>query len=114
MQVAEASPLNVLRGQDSTTATLQSGELIQCGDTSGPVLSHSVWYRIPGTGGPIVFSTEGSNFDTILAIYVDADPTNPANNIGCNDDISPGSVIASKLDFNTTKGAQLPRADRRL
>jgi hypothetical protein len=104
-QSAQSHPLNVLFGQNTTDATLQGGEFIQCGDSSQPALSHSVWYRIPGTGGPIVFSTVGSDFDTIVGLYKDADPTVLANNIACNDDETPGTNTWSKIVFNTVKGA---------
>src|ERR671937_1530923 len=99
-----AASLNVLLGQDNGTATTQQGELTVCSDTNNDS-DFTLWYRIPGTGGPITVSTDGSNFDTVLAVYRDVgDPTNPSNNITCNDNF-PGISPASQLTFTSTAGA---------
>jgi hypothetical protein len=41
-----------------------------CPEGRNDRMGHTVWYTIEGTGGPITFDTAGSNFDTVLAVYV--------------------------------------------
>jgi len=94
-------PLNVYWVQDNSTATVRSDELDQCGGSTGPVLDHSVWYRIPGTGGPITVGTTGP-VDIVLAVYVDGDASDPANNLRCNYN-SDGSGYTS-ITFNSVAG----------
>src|SRR3954452_17139137 len=96
------TPLNVLQQQDNSTATVQTGE-IMCSEHSDVNIDQTLWYRIPGTGGPITVSTVGSDFDTVLVVYKDVgDPTNGNNIVGCNDDFS-GQT--SQVTFNSTAGA---------
>jgi hypothetical protein len=46
---------------------------------------HTLWYTIEGTGGTITIDTAGSNFDTVIAAYVqDGDAL---IEIACNDDV---------------------------
>ena len=71
-------------------------------------LDHTVWYEIPGSGGPVTVHTRGSAVDTIIVAYnTDSDPTSDppsfANAINCNDDISDEDQ-SSELTFDTQAG----------
>lgn len=67
-----------------------------CDDTSAEMGS-TVWYRVPGTGGPILVSV-GGPFDTLTGVY-DAG----GFSLFCDDDSGPGTD--SYLRFQSTAGA---------
>ena len=66
----------------------------------------TVWYTIEGTGGPITIDTAGSNFDTLIAVYL---PTDPGfEEIACIDDVEfdpIGSTFQAALTVDTEVGA---------
>lgn len=79
---------------------------------SGRRLAHSIWYQVPGSGGPVTVHTRGSAVDTVIVAYdTDSDGDNgppsanddTGNAINCNDDIS-GDDQTSELTFNTQSG----------
>src|SRR5829696_8777274 len=37
-----------------------------CGETASQ-LSHTIWYQVPGSGGPVTVHTRGSEVDTVVA-----------------------------------------------
>ncbi len=48
-------------------------------------MTHTVWWTITGTGGPTTVDTAGSDFDTVLGVYLpDGDVLEP---IACVDDV---------------------------
>ena len=49
-------------------------------------LGHSVWYTFVGTGAEISLDTDGSNFDTVLAVYA-ADERGGLTEVACGDDV---------------------------
>src|SRR6266487_2997373 len=60
---APAFPVDTTWTQEDTSgAGVQQGEPGSC---NGHTLTHTVWYRITGTGGPILVTTDDSDFDTI-------------------------------------------------
>lgn len=66
-------------------ATFETGELFH----SGAVLGRSVWWSwIASADGPVVISTAGSRFDTILNVYI-GDSLASLRLIAGNDDITP-------------------------
>lgn len=78
------------------------------------MMAATIWYRIPGTGGPVTLNTVGSGPDTVLAVY-DTDgasngPPADGNRIGCNNDIWDGGNAqddrASELVFDTQAGSE--------
>jgi hypothetical protein len=86
-------------------ATLQAGET----GVLGIPVSHTVWYHWnpPATcnGTPAVVDTDGSDFDTVLAVYqsarrprVSALPTATA----ANDDQAPPGTLTSEVTFGVT------------
>jgi len=77
-----------------------------CGSSN---FSPSVWYKYtsPGTG-PLVVSTCGSAFDTVLSIYdTNTCPSGTGSQVACNDDAPAGQgcgVRQSYLEINATTG----------
>ncbi|MCS7070058.1 MAG: M12 family metallopeptidase, partial [Anaerolinea sp.] len=67
-------------------------------------VSNLVWYRLTAPASDeYYFSTSGSNFDTVLAIYTgQPGPGSPA--LACNDDVVPNSALTSFLRVNLTGG----------
>jgi hypothetical protein len=58
---------------------LQSEE----GDFEVP-LGHTAWWTFTGTGSPVTVDTAGSDFDTVIVVYVDDGGS--LTQVGCNDD----------------------------
>jgi len=87
----------------------EAGEPLACGVGMGS----TIWYVIPGNGGPVTVHTRGSTVDTVVAVY-DTDgsgtqgngPPTFANRLGCNDDIRGGTnpIRASEVTFDTDPG----------
>ncbi len=67
-------------------------------------VSNLVWYRLTApASGEYYFSTAGSNFDTVLAIYTgQPGPSSPS--LACNDDVVPNSALTSFLRVTLTGG----------
>jgi len=68
----------------------------------------TVWYRLrPATGGVAILSTEGSDFDTVLAVYTGVCGER-YDKIACNDDAigGPPGTRWSAVAFNAAAGAQ--------
>src|SRR4051794_731774 len=68
--------------KNTDTATNEAGEPLTPNDpgnlgcskdgtrsAAGVKSSNTVWWEFTGNGGPITVSTNGSNFDTVLAVY---------------------------------------------
>lgn len=69
----------------------------QCGSTYN---SNTVWYRFtPGSPGPVLLSTAGSDYDTVLSVY-QGSPSSLAF-VACNDDFS---NVESQLEFSAAAG----------
>jgi hypothetical protein len=76
---------------------------LSCGSSLLPTQTRSVWYRlISSDGGHYSVSTEGSNFDTVLAILTPAGGTK-LSEVACNDD-SAKAQGPSALAFDATAG----------
>ncbi len=61
--------------------------------------ARSVWYRFTAAAnGTVNLDTQGSNYDTILAVFTGS----PGNfsEVACNDDVDPGVIRHSQLSFN--------------
>ncbi|MGH7184654.1 MAG: carboxypeptidase regulatory-like domain-containing protein, partial [Pseudomonadota bacterium] len=82
---ANAQPVSGSAGSmkgNNTFATREIGEPNHAGSTSG----HSVWYRwVAPRGGLTGFSTVGSSFDTVLAVYTGSS-LNALTTIASNND----------------------------
>ena len=53
------------------------------GDFEVP-LGHTAWWTFTGTGSEVTLATAGSNFDTVIGVYVDEGGS--LTQVGCNDD----------------------------
>lgn len=88
----------------NVNATKELGEPIHSPDNTDPG-GASVWYRwaAPGTG-KVTFTTAGSGFDTVLAVYTGSSVSGlTALPYGKNDDIS-ATVATSGVTVNVTQG----------
>ena len=70
--------------------------------------SKTVWYRVTGTGAPITIDTAGSDFDTVLAVYVQEDlGAGPVmTEVACNDDVplTVGRSLQASVTVDGTAG----------
>ena len=83
-------------------ATRETGEPNHSPDNNGG--SRSVWYtwQAPASG-PAQLTTAGSGFDTVLAVYT-GNAVNSLSLIGKNDDVDPGVVTSSNVQFTASAG----------
>ncbi len=68
-------------------------------------MGRTLWYAIEGTGGPITIDTAGSNFDTLIGVYVDDGGS--LTEVACIDDVfyEPiGSSYQAALTLDTEDG----------
>ncbi len=80
-------------------ATKQTGEPNHAGDDGG----HSIWYSwTPDVTGTAIISTEGSGFDTLLAVYRGTNVSS-LTVVANNDDIGGGNV-ESRVTFTAMAG----------
>ncbi len=75
---------------------------ISCGPADPVRVARTAWYRFDGTGGPISLTTEGSTYDTVLAIYRQG-ATEP---VVCNDDSTTTDLYSTLTDVRTTLGTR--------
>lgn len=80
-------------------ATLESGEPPHAGSAGGASVR---WSWEASASGPVVMSTEGSDFNTLLAVYRGSSVSALAA-VAANNDTSGGTT--SYLSFNATRGA---------
>jgi hypothetical protein len=108
---AQSLALNTPASGSNVDATA-AGDPQPCG---GVTIDATIWYRVPGTGGPVTLNTSGSAVDTVLAVYdtdgsatPDNGPPSNGNAIACNNDIWPGGNEqddrASEVVFDTVDG----------
>ncbi len=84
----------------NTLATKEPGEPDHAGNIGG----HSVWWKWTApANGSVTLDTRGSYYDTTLGVYAGGTVAS-LNTIASNDDINPGVVQASTLNFNATTG----------
>jgi hypothetical protein len=100
------------------SATVQSGEplapdgpnQVACYENlmhEATQLQDSYWFKLVGTGGRVVVSTWGSDFDTLLANY--GAVQTPSMAFVCSDDMYDATSVISRqstLAFNTVKDAR--------
>jgi alpha-tubulin suppressor-like RCC1 family protein/uncharacterized protein YkwD/plastocyanin/thiol-disulfide isomerase/thioredoxin/uncharacterized membrane protein YphA (DoxX/SURF4 family) len=91
-------PANV--SGSTVQATTQLGEPLNCGSK---VMGKTVWFKIiPNASGALTATTNGSDFDTMLAIYTGSSLAGLQQK-GCNDDAG-GSDRTSRLFLTVTGG----------
>ena len=98
---AAATPLTSWGGryeQTTWAATREPGEPQHAGDAGGA----SVWFRwTAARTGTATFSTEGSDFDTLLGVYTSA-PNGGLVTVASGDDVAGG--FTSRVQFPVTAG----------
>jgi hypothetical protein len=99
--VASAAVLSGPTGSltaSSATATLEQSEPVHARNIGGA----SLWYRLPpSVAGPVELSTDGSSFDTLLAVYSGSAAS--LTPVAANDDAAPRDHT-SRLRFDATAG----------
>lgn len=103
----------VIEGFEATVSQSLFGATRQAADsgfTSAPRNGTSVWWKWTAPAdGPVVFSTEGSDFDTVLGVgasyYPNTEPSEdePINRADENDD-DPGGGSHSRVEFTAVAG----------
>lgn len=89
---------------NSTGATKESGEPVLLPGNSSGIGGRSVWYRWTSpVNGNATFDTEGSGFDTILAVST-GNSVGSLTRLGVNDDLAPGETTSSRVTFSVTAG----------
>jgi hypothetical protein len=92
-------------GDTNVDATLEAGEPNTIpADGFDIEALHSIWYRwTPQTDGQVTVTTEGSEFDTLLAVYTGSS-VNALTLVASNDDavVLPTPYLTSSVTFNVT------------
>ena len=89
---------------NSTGATKESGEPVMLPGNSGGVGGRSVWFRWTSpVNGVAVFDTQGSGYDTILAVST-GNSVGGLTRLAQNDDLAPGETTSSRVSFTVTAG----------
>lgn len=89
---------------DSTGATKEAGEPVMLPGNSGGDGGRSIWYRWTSpVNGTATFDTEGSGFDTILAVSTGSS-VGSLSRLSVNDDLASGETTASRVTFSVTAG----------
>ena len=83
-------------------ANKQTGEPSHSPDGNGG--GGSVWYHWQApSSGTVTFKTEGSTYDTLLAVYT-GNSVSGLTAIGKNDDVDLGNILHSQVEFTATAG----------
>ncbi|MEO8609209.1 MAG: choice-of-anchor Q domain-containing protein [Chloroflexota bacterium] len=101
-------PLNIKPFVQDTTGTNPALEDAASKITCGQDVGHTVWYRyVAPENQRVVFDADGSDFDTVIAAFIEQTDGNLNSlvEVGCNDDF--GSRPQSKLTLNTANGVIL-------
>ncbi len=89
---------------DSTGGTKESGEPVMLPGNAGGAGGRSVWFRwTSAVNGSATFDTEGSGYDTILAVST-GNSVGSLTRLGVNDDLAPGETTSSRVTFSVTAG----------
>jgi hypothetical protein len=88
-----------------TVSVLTSGTDLEpeaaCADDEGEFpIGHTAWWTFEGTGDPVTVDTAGSDFDTVVGVYVEDDGALVP--IGCVDDVD--FSLQAAITVDTTAG----------
>jgi hypothetical protein len=90
-------PLPATSSQETQFATTQAGEPRPCGS-----IGATVWYRYtPPAAGTLVADTNGSDYDTVLAVYRGTSLSSLVD-VACDDD--GGDATRSRVSFSAAAG----------
>lgn len=105
---ATATPLGLGAGVAASQTTLGATSGAEPGTASAPSgcarMGRTVWFRLRGNGHTLRVSTEGSAFDTVVAIYDTANTPTEGNRVACHDDLSPTVRQSRASVANTVRG----------
>ncbi|MBX7211664.1 MAG: hypothetical protein K1X78_25375 [Verrucomicrobiaceae bacterium] len=86
----------------NVNATHEGGEPVHRAGTSG---THSIWYKwTPATGGTAVVGTGGTNFHSVMAVYLSGGAENSWNYLNLPP-VATADGANSQITFNATAGA---------
>lgn len=89
---------------NSTGATKEAGEPVMLANPAGGAGGKSVWFSWTSpVNGSVTFDTEGSGFDTLLAVSTGNSVGN-LSRLSVNDDLAPGETTSSRVTFSATAG----------
>jgi hypothetical protein len=90
---------------NSAGATKEVGEPLMLASPAGAAGGKSIWYRWTSpVNGTAIFDTEGSGFDTLLAVSTGNAVGGLTRVVAANDDLAPGQTTASRVTFPVTAG----------
>lgn len=90
---ALSEPLPALDSRNTIVATTEEGEP----EPPCAYIGRTVWYRFaPGQNGLYRVSTQGSDFDTVLAVYTGS-AIESLSQVVCNDDESASALVSEAL-----------------
>lgn len=85
-----------------TAAEAEAPCLLTVGDEVFEVpIAHTAWWTVEGTGGPVTIDTAGTEFDTVLGVYVEEDDGSFVQ-VGCVDDTEAG--LQAVITVDTVEG----------
>jgi hypothetical protein len=94
----------------NASATVTDGEIARCEytDDQGNVSRYTdydrtLWWWVRGTGRPVTVTTAGSNFDTVLALFL-SDPTERTAECSDDSDNVPPTPSGETIEFPTEAG----------
>ena len=94
-----ASPLPFEDTRSTVGASEETGELLAC---QGTAIGATVWYSVEVTEpSNVKVTTQGSDFDTMLAVYTGT--LGSLSLVSCNDDVD-NSVLTSEVNFPAVGG----------
>ncbi len=100
---------NVLWTQANGTATEAGEPLTPTGDgicgTGGPEVVNTRWYSFKGTGGPMLLTSSGSQFDTLIGFYNGPAPAQIDADTLCDNDRAVDDP-ASQIELSTTEAGK--------
>jgi len=93
-------------------ADIQTGEPMTQLDTSpdafycngGGEVESTLWFSVTGTGGPLILTTSGSEFDTEIGVYEGAAPAENSQFVDCNNDRGASDPTSQVLLPTTVAG----------
>ena len=108
-QPAALGSNNVLWQQTSGSGTEAGEPLTANGDgvcgPSGPEVVKTRWYSFKGTGGPMLLTSVGSNFDTLIGFYNAPAPAQIDADTFCSNDRAADDP-ASQIELSTTEAGK--------
>lgn len=100
--VASGTGFNVQTTGTSLAAEIQ---VTACPEGDFDAMGHTVWYTIEGTGEPVSIDSAGSNFDTVMAVFVR--DGSGFEEVACIDDVfgdPVGVTFQAALTLDTIEG----------